>query len=163
MNWNTIVLLLIMFIWLIYIFSENYTNDEEYIYTSIIPIGLPIVQDLNDNGMGLYHQDMIGISINLGKISDTYKYFFNKKLSGQITNARILTEDNIVLIELNPSDKSQNGELYLSNMDRKYIRNNQVRLICNVNNIVVSENLKRVKIRSKFHSEHNELGHETQI
>ncbi len=130
----------------ILILSKNYSDDDEYVYTAAIPIGLPIFQSYDNTAARSSHQDIIGVSINLGKKSDEYTYNYDKKYSHRINNVRVVTEDDIILLSMVPSDKKVSGELFLSTIDRKYIRSGKSYLVCNVDNQEVIEPLKRIKI-----------------
>ncbi len=146
MEWKMIIALLYLFIMVILILSKNYSDDEEYVYTAAIPIGLPIFQSYDNTTIRSGHQDIIGVSIRLNKKNDEYTYSYDKRYTYRVDNARVVTEDDIVLLNMVPSDKKISGDLYLSTTDRKYIRRGKSYLTCNVDGSEITEPLTRIKI-----------------
>lgn len=146
MDWGKIVLILYIAIFIVMLIMKE-EDQEDFIYSASIPIGLPIIGGYDTIGMNNCTQDVIGVTIQIKDTSDECTYNFDKKYKSFVNNARVETEDGVVLLDMIPSDKSNSEELCLSSTDRRYIRNQQTYLVYNKNNTEYKIPLKKIKIK----------------
>lgn len=143
MDWGQLILFLFIIIFLV-MFILRDDDEEDFIYTASIPIGLPIVQRYEGSDLQSVQQDAIGVTIKLSP-KDTYTYSY--KRTHNIENIHIETYDKVMLLDMVPFNRSVSGELYLSSTDRRYIRNNQSYLVGTVNGKEIRKPLIKTRIK----------------
>ena len=121
-------------------------NEEDFIYTVSVPVGLPLIRTFEGTDMRSVNQDSIGVTIKLNNLNDNFTYHFDKKYSKDYKNLRVETEDNVILINMVPSEGSVSDELYMSSIDRRYIRNQQSYLVYNSKGDEKRKRLIKIKV-----------------
>ena len=139
-NW---IIFAIIGLYLLYIALKE-ESEENYIYSAAINIGLPIIYV--QGNLKYIKQDSIGFSFKVNKSQHSYTYSLDPKYGA--SNVRIETKDGKVIMELFPSVDTENGDIYLSLLDMKMLKDEEVYLVCVLNGEERYEPLKRIKIKS---------------
>lgn len=146
MDWGKLILIFYIVVFLV-IFILKGEDQEDFVYTSSVPIGLPIIKTYEGTDIRSSVQDMIGVTIKINGRSDNFTYRFDKEYSQIYQNLRVETEDKVTLIDLIPSDKPVSGDLCLSSTDRRYIRNQETYLVYDFEGKNHRERLRKVRIK----------------
>jgi len=145
MDWGKLILILYISI-LLLMFILRDDNQENFIYTASVPVGLPIINTYEGTDIQSTKQDIIGITIKIKDKSDDFTYWFDKKYNGEYQNIRVETEDGISLLDLIPSNGQVSGNLYLSSTDRRYIRNQETYLVYKKDGNKIRHRLRKIRI-----------------
>lgn len=146
MDWGKLIFILYICIFLVmFILKED--DQEDFIYTASIQVGLPIISTYAGTDIRSATQEVVGITIIIKDKSDNYTYKFGKNHAKDIQNVRVETGDKVTLINLIPSDSSESGELFLSSTDRRYVRNEETYLVYTKGAEEIRKRLNKVRLK----------------